>query len=78
MSAPNPPTIPVSAPRARHSNWGLRLVAALLSALAFLGFWQGAQHSSSATPTSSQYAPPSSGGLLPPGGLVPHGSTHVS
>lgn len=79
MRTPLPPAEPSPGPRPRRSNWGLRLVAVLLSALAFLGFWQGAQRTSTATSTSSsQYAPPTSGGLLPPGGLVPHGSTHVS
>ncbi len=79
MYAP-PPTVPQPAPRARRSNWGLRLVALLLSALAFLGFWQGAQRASASQPGGSDYAPPSSGqgGLLPPGGLGPHGSTHLS
>ncbi len=73
-----PPTAP--GPHARRSNWSLRLLAALLSALAFAGFWLGAQHASPApsSSNSSPYAPPSGGGLLPPGGLIPHGSTHVS
>ncbi len=48
MYAPPPmpaaPLSPQPAPRGRHSNWGLRLLAALLSALAFAGFWLGAQH----------------------------------
>lgn len=80
MVAPYQPPTPQPAPRATRSNWGLRLVALLLSALAFLGLWQGAQHTTPSTPASSQYAPPSSGtsGVFAPGGLVPHSSTHVS
>ncbi len=70
----------LGAKSARRSNWGPRLVALLLSALAFLGLWQGAQH---ATPTAQEtggYTPPSgaSGVLLPPGGLGTHGSTRLS
>lgn len=79
MYAP-PPAAPQPAPRAKRSNWGLRLVALLLSGLAFLGFWQGTQHTSASQPGGSDYAPPSGGqgGLLGPGGLAPHGSTRLS
>jgi len=76
-----PPTAaPLPPPRAKRSNWGLRLVALLVSALAFLGFWQGAQHASARQPGGSDYAPPpgGQGGLLGPGGLDPHGSTRLS
>lgn len=80
MVASHQPPAPQPVPRVTRSNWGLRLVALLLSVLAFLGLWQGAQHASTGTPTSSQYAPPSSGtsGVFAPGGLVPHSGTHVS
>lgn len=74
-----PPAALPPASRVNRSNWGLRLVAMLLSALAFLGFWQGAQHNAPAA-SGNDYAPPSGsqGGLLPAGGLSPHGSTHLS
>jgi hypothetical protein len=79
VSAP-PTAAPLPPPRAKRSNWGLRLVALLLSGLAFLGFWQGAQHASATQPGSKDFALPSSGqgGLLGPGGLDPHGSTRLS
>ncbi|MBF6591787.1 MAG: hypothetical protein IVW57_14865 [Ktedonobacterales bacterium] len=87
-AAPDPrhPPAPAYAPppaarsRAARSNWALRLVAGVLSALAFLGFWQLAAH----TPRSSGngYAPPAgtSGGLVQPGsfGGPPNGSTRIS
>ncbi len=75
-SAAPQPALPV-----KRSNWGLRLVAALLSALAFLGFWQGAQHTPAAqTSGGATYGPPANGhgGLLPAGGLGPHGATRLS
>lgn len=67
----------------RRTRWPLRLAACGLSALAFLGFWQAAGHSSNAAPSSQGggYAPPSgAGGLVLPGqfGGTPNGGTHVS
>lgn len=77
-----PPHIRPAKRARRRSNWGLRFGALLLSALAFLGFWQAAERVSAApaTGTGGQYAPPSGsqGGLLPASGLGPHGSTRVS
>jgi hypothetical protein len=82
VNMPLPANLRPAAPAspARRSNWGLRLVALLLSALAFLGFWQGARHASSSSQSSGDYAPPSGtqGVLLPPGGLGTHGSTRLS
>ena len=82
MNMPLPAHVRPASPAkpALRSNWGLRLVALLLSALAFLGFWQGAQHASSSSPAGGDYAPPSNtqGGLLAPGGLGTHGSTRLS
>jgi hypothetical protein len=69
----------------RRSNWSLRIVAAILSALAFVGFWQAAsgapRNAPTPTPTPGEFAPPTpgSGGVLPPGSFgAPHGGTHVS
>jgi len=78
-----PPASRANRAGAKRSNWGLRLLAVALSALAFLGFWRAAARTpAAATPTSgSEYAPPANGqgGLLPPGGLGnPHGSTRLS
>jgi hypothetical protein len=75
-----PPAAPLPPQRGRRSNWGLRLVALLLSVLAFLGFWQGTQQASATQPGGKDYAPPASGqgGLLGPGGLNPHGNTRLS
>jgi hypothetical protein len=71
--------------RVRRSNWSLRIIAAILSALAFVGFWQaasGAPRSASApTPTPSDFSPPTpgTGGVQLPGSFgAPHGGTHVS
>lgn len=74
---------PSPAPRAKRSNWALRLLAIVLSALAFLGFWQAAARTPAVAPppNGGGYAPPTNGqgGLIPPGALGnPHGSTRVS
>jgi hypothetical protein len=72
-------------PRIRRSNWSLRVVAAILSALAFVGFWQaaaGAPRTTPApTPTPGDYSlpTPGSGGVLLPGSFgPPHGGTRMS
>jgi hypothetical protein len=71
--------------RVRRSNWSLRIVAAILSALAFVGFWQaasGAHRTTPApppTPTPGEFSPPTPGGVQLPGSFgSPHGGTHVS
>ncbi len=71
--------------RQRRSNLGLRIVAAILSALAFIGFWQAASGAPrvtpAPTPTPGDYGPPAagSGGVQLPGAFgSPHGGTHVS
>jgi hypothetical protein len=69
----------------RRSNWSLRIVAAILSALAFVGFWQAASGAPRAnpaqpqTPTPGDFSPPTPGGVQLPGSFgSPHGGTHVS
>jgi hypothetical protein len=71
--------------RLRRSNWALRIVAAILSALAFIGFWQAASGAPrvtpAPTPTPGEYGPPATGssGVQLPGSFgSPHGGTHVS
>jgi hypothetical protein len=71
--------------RVRRANWPLRIVAAILSALAFVGFWQAASGAPRATPaqqpppTPGDYSPPVSGGVQLPGSFgAPHGGTRVS
>jgi len=71
--------------RVRRSNWSLRIVVAILSALAFIGFWQAASGSPPATstqaptPTPSDFSSPTPGGVQLPGSFgSPHGGTHVS
>jgi hypothetical protein len=71
--------------RVRRSNWSLRIIAAILSALAFIGFWQaasGAPRSTTAqpsTPTPGDFSLPTPGGVQLPGSFgSPHGGTHVS
>jgi len=71
--------------RVRRSNWSLRIVAAILSALAFVGFWQaasGVPRTASAqppTPTPGEFSPPTPGGVQLPGSFgSPHGGTRVS
>jgi hypothetical protein len=70
--------------RVRRSNWSLRIVAAILSALAFVGFWQAASGAPRATPTAPTRTPgdftlPTSGGVQLPGSFgAPHGGTRVS
>jgi hypothetical protein len=71
--------------RTRRSNWSLRIIAAILSALAFIGFWQAAagapRDARAPTPTPGDFSPPTpgSGGVLLPGSFgAPHGGTHLS
>jgi hypothetical protein len=71
--------------RVRRSNWSLRIVAAILSALAFIGFWQaasGAPRSAPAqpsSPTPGDFSLPTPGGVQLPGSFgSPHGGTHLS
>jgi hypothetical protein len=71
--------------RTRRSNWLLRIVAAILSALAFAGFWQAASGAPRAAPTPTstpgEFSPPTpgSGGVQLPGSFgSPHGGTHLS
>jgi hypothetical protein len=70
--------------RVRRSNWSLRIVAAILSALAFVGFWQAASGAPRATPTAptptpSDHSLPTPGGVQLPGSFgPPHGGTRVS
>jgi hypothetical protein len=75
--------------RVRRSNWSLRVVAAILSALAFVGFWQAASGAPRATSTATPTATPTPGDFslpTPDAGAVrlpgsfgsPHGGTHLS
>jgi hypothetical protein len=69
--------------RVRRSNWSLRILAAILSALAFVGFWQAAARApraaSTPTPTPADFSLPTPGGVQLPGSFgAPHGGTHVS
>jgi hypothetical protein len=71
--------------RVRRSNWSLRIVAAILSALAFVGFWHAASGAPRATPaqqpppTPGDFSPPTPGGVQLPGSFdSPHGGTRVS
>jgi len=70
--------------RVRRSNWSLRIVAAILSALAFVGFWQAASGAPRATPaqhapTPGDFSLPTPGGVQLPGAFgAPHGGTRVS
>lgn len=71
--------------RGRRSNWSLRIVAAILSALAFVGFWQAAsgapRPAPASTPTPGEFLPPTPGasGVQLPGSFgSPHGGTRVS
>jgi hypothetical protein len=71
--------------RVQRSNWSLRIVAAILSALAFVGFWQAASGAPRTTPrepptpTPGEFSPPTPGGVQLPGSFgSPHGGTHVS
>jgi hypothetical protein len=70
--------------RVRRSNWSLRIVAAILSALAFVGFWQAASGAPRATltaptPTPGDFSLPTPGGVQLPGSFgSPHGGTRVS
>ena len=69
--------------RVQRSNWSLRIVAAILSALAFVGFWHGASDApranSAQPPTPGDFSPPTPGGVQLPGSFgAPHGGTRVS
>jgi hypothetical protein len=74
---------------ARRSNWAARSLVLVGALLAFLGFWQGALHSSAARQAphglgagSTNYAPPvrGNGGLLSPTSFprLPDAGTHTS
>jgi hypothetical protein len=69
----------------RRSNWSLRIVAAILSALAFVGFWQAASGAPRATPAQPASPTPGDNSLPTPSGVQlpgsfgsPHGGTHLS